>query len=262
MPKESKQQTLFITDMPEYMSPNHPWWSRVPDRFKDRFAPFEERQGWRKTIPLTAIEWLGHAGFPAKITTSKLMDHPFREPIISEHLNHNNAESWLPKFLLLHGPHRAGKTTLVANKLYWYGYMWLARAHELLVRRYDTQQAIRVLLRARSTSLTRAVDEELAGEQDTGYLYENLADLRSFRGLVVLDDCNTDLLQKPGAAELLTEVVLTRYQNLQPVWLITNDTVEETNKAFTRLRSRLMGDTESWTVVHMPAREAVQTAVE
>lgn len=228
----------YITDVDDKKLSREDW-DRIPARFKIEDSNAGEA-GYRLRTPLPAGEWLQRCGFPNRVCI---------DPIHSKPLPELETMAWAP-FMLIAGGYRTGKTTLTANAAFWRGYLKLEREHELQVNRVDTAQFVEVLVMADKDfgGLPAACDRFTGGEVSGERLQYTLEDILSGRGLLILDDFNLDAIRTEDQIKKVNQVIMARYMNQQPTWLVTNEQLETLLDKFPRLFSRVTSEPD-WSVV-------------
>lgn len=209
------------------------WLAKVPPRFHGNPRHIQ-----------TATEWLGGPyRFPTNITASTFMESPletFQDPRFSR------------KYLVVHGPHRSGKTTLVANVLYWRYYQSLHYHPDLSLIYFDAGRLSRMLdVYDKFDDIERVCRKFLAPQETVDGLASVFEDILEPSFLLVIDEFNLSTIQRYGnklgqgnGRQLLGELVMKRLENNAPVWVITNETPDTLQPKFPRLHARMIDERE------------------
>lgn len=214
-------------------------WDSIPARFKILDSGVGAA-GYRLRQPMSAADWLVNCGFPQRVCI---------DPVHGEPLPELETTPWAP-FMLIAGPYRSGKTTLVANAVYWCGYLKLDRELELQVERLDAHQFTQVLVMADKGfgGLPAACDRFTGGEITGERLQHTIEDVLAGNCLLILDDFNLDAVSTEEQMKKVSQVVMTRYMNRQPTWLVSNERLDVLLEKFPRLMSRVTSEPD-WSVI-------------
>ncbi|MBK8205307.1 MAG: hypothetical protein IPK87_00810 [Planctomycetes bacterium] len=188
-----------------------------------------------------AKDYLKEWGFPAQVSS---------DPIHLHRLPEVDSIDWKP-FMLIFGDYCTGKTTLAANKLY-HDYVAACSVgkHLMMGSRFDTLDLVEILCLADKIGLARACDQSMGGEGSGERLQNDIEGVLEchWGELLILDDFNIDAVSNELQLKKINKVVMARFMQNRPTWLITNETPEALAEVFPRLMSRVDHD-DKWAMV-------------
>lgn len=220
--------------------------AELPERFQHRD---EAGTGALQVSYEPADVYLLSCGFTRLHATDPLQLNPLPELAQVE---------W-KRYMLVSGEFHTGKTTLAANWAYWSNYSRLDRAYPRDVQRFDVGELARAL--CHPFGLARGCDELCGGERDGEALQTRIEcalDTR-FASLVILDDFNFTAFANERQAQAIADLVMARFNQCAPVWLLSNEDLPALAARFPRLLSRIAED-DRWQVVEKTKPGHIQTA--